>query len=198
MGLPRSRAVALAAMAAAALATAAVPAAAFVPAATLAPRRAKHVMDATFGQRIDSIKAAAVAGVAGGFAGAVPGGLLASYGSLAQWEFGTDTLSLECALFGIVYRYVLREDTENAMLKQGAIGAFAITRALAAVRVSDACASPPLMCGPPLGYLDWAMCGQIAGGLVTAGAAFAGAAAAVDYATEQEWIEKVPPIFGNE
>jgi len=50
-------------------------------------------------------------------------------GKLAEWEFHTGIFAFELALFGVVYRCVVRED-DNDMLKQGAVGAAALCRAL--------------------------------------------------------------------
>ena len=65
-------------------------------------------------------------------------------------------LSLSLLLFGIVYRYAVRSD-DNPMLKQGAVGAFAITRAVSQLNAPDNCVPIPLDCGPPLGYFSWPM-----------------------------------------
>ena len=40
---------------------------------------------------------------------------------LPQWEFNTDQMALQGALFAVVYRYATRED-QNPMLKQGVVG----------------------------------------------------------------------------
>lgn len=65
-------------------------------------------------------------------------------------------LSLSLLLFGILYRYAVRGD-DNPMLKQGAVGAFAITRAVSQLRAPENCVPIPLDCGPPLGYFSWPM-----------------------------------------
>ena len=56
---------------------------------------------------------------------------------------------------------------------------------MATVRVSSACLAVPLRCGPPLSYLDYAMLGQLASGLIVSGVAFGAAAAAIDANVEK-------------
>jgi hypothetical protein len=52
-------------------------------------------------------------------------------------------------LFGVTYRYAVRKDS-NIHLKQGVVGAFAITRAINLVDVSSICSQTfPLECGQP-------------------------------------------------
>jgi len=62
--------------------------------------------DFSFSQRIESLKTAGIGLLSGGLA-LTPVSLLHNTvdGNLAQWEFDTDTGSLEAALFAIVYRY---------------------------------------------------------------------------------------------
>jgi hypothetical protein len=62
---------------------------------------------------------------------------------LPQWEFNTDQMALQGALFAVVYRYATRED-QNPMLKQGVVGGFTLVRALPLVKVSAACEAIPL------------------------------------------------------
>jgi hypothetical protein len=73
-------------------------------------------------ERVESLKAGALAG-ATGLAASLPlfsgGGLLAPVSVFAS-----------CALFGIVYRYALRKDTGNVHLKGGVVAAFGLVRAL--------------------------------------------------------------------
>mgnify|MGYP004174665089 CR=1 FL=1 len=47
------------------------------------------------------------------------------------------------------------------------VAAFALTRGVGLVRVSPGCDAIPLSCGAPLGYLDWAMLGQLASGVAS-------------------------------
>jgi hypothetical protein len=115
-------------------------------------------------ERIESVKAAVVSTVAGSFANApfsVMGGLLFDGGRLTPtWEFSNDALALQLFLFGVVYRYAVRTD-ENPNLKQGVVGAFAVSRVLNMIRIDDAvCSSLPLNCGAPFGYVSWSMIQQ--------------------------------------
>lgn len=125
-----------------------------------------------FGERIESAKTG-VAGALAASVASVPVGFLAHLGDVAQWEFDTDQLALMGGLFGLVYRYAVRED-ENPMLRQGVVGALAV----------------PLRCGPPLSYLDWDMLFQLGAGVVESGIAFGAAAYAVDYGAERGWLQR--------
>jgi hypothetical protein len=101
-----------------------------------------------FGARIESIKCVVVGAFSGGIALA-PASLIndcaISGRSVAQWEFDTDMGALESALFAIVYRYCIREDT-NPQLKDGVVGAFLLTRTLTRVQIPSYCSSVPLDC----------------------------------------------------
>ena len=120
-----------------------------------------------------------------------PAEFLTHTNNIAQFEFDVDQISIAGALFGLVYRYVVRRDN-NPQLRQGVVGAFAITRTVATVRVSSECLAVPLRCGPPLSYLDYAMLGQLASGLIVSGVAFAAAAAAVDAGVDRGWLKRFP------
>uniref|UniRef100_A0A7S2X6P8 Uncharacterized protein n=1 Tax=Lotharella oceanica TaxID=641309 RepID=A0A7S2X6P8_9EUKA len=109
-------------------------------------------------ERLESVKAGIVGALAGSLA-AAPIALLSPNRLSPQWEFDHDGLAACLALSALVYRYAVRND-ENPMLKQGAVGAFAIARTLSLLRVSEQCSSLPLSCGPPLGFADWAMIAQ--------------------------------------
>ena len=98
-------------------------------------------------------------------------------------EFDSDVLALSLALFGITYRYTIRDDA-NDMLKQGAVGAFAITRMLSLIHVSEACTSLPLSCGPPLGYLNYQMIFSSLYHFFESFVAYFGAAVAIDKSIE--------------
>lgn len=141
-----------------------------------------------FTERIESVKAGAVGGLSASVAYALPGLL---YTSTAQWEFDTDMAALSGLLFGIVYRYAVREDS-NPNLKQGVVGAFAITRLLAKVRVPDYCVPIPLNCGAPLGYFDENMLGQMAVAGFASFAAYGAAAVALEVAFSQGWVKPFP------
>ena len=66
-----------------------------------------------------------------------------------------------CVLASVCVSAV-RQD-RNPQLKQGVVGAFVITRALAMLQASDGCTALPLSCGPPLGYFNWGMIATGAG-----------------------------------
>ena len=100
-------------------------------------------------ERTESAKAGAIAAVSGSLCSA-PAALLASTAFTPQWEFATDALAVDLLLFGVVYRYAVRSD-DNDMLKQGAVGAFALVRTLSSVRVGDQCSALPLNCVPSHG-----------------------------------------------
>lgn len=140
-------------------------------------------------QRLESLKAAALGAASGGLACA-PVALVAAGFDLATWEFDVDTLALASALFAITYRYTVREDA-SPMLRQGAVGAFALSRAGAAVRVPDTCAPAPLRCEPYGLYLDPTMLAQGAAAALVGACAFGAAAAAVDYACTRGWLRRV-------
>lgn len=102
-----------------------------------------------FGQRIASVQSLVLGAVAGSVSFAPLGllqDLLLDQTSLAQFEFDTDMAAIMGGLFAIVYRYCLRQDTDNPQLKQGVIAAFALTRTLGKIHVPDYCAALPLQC----------------------------------------------------
>jgi len=92
----------------------------------------------TFAQKIESTKAA-IAGFVTGATVQIPFSAVSTLAGDSVnkgAQFGVDTVigGVEAALFGIVYRYCVREGEEtNEQLGNGAAGAFAITRALSAV-----------------------------------------------------------------
>ena len=141
-------------------------------------------------ERLESAKAGVIAAASGSLL-AAPAALLASDAFSAQWEFSTDALAVQLALFGVVYRYAVRSD-DNDQLRQGAVGAFALTRTLAAARVGVQCTPLPLSCGPPLGYLDWDILLQLAALFGESALAFGGAAFALEYAWNSGWARRIP------
>jgi len=144
-----------------------------------------------FFERIESTKALALGAVAGSVALA-PVDLLFHLGNIPQWEFDTDSGALACGLFAVVYRYAVREDN-NPNLKQGVVGAFAITRALAFVQPPEGiCDALPLRCGPPFSYFSYEMLEQLIPGALESGVMFAATAAAFEAAAERGWVKKFP------
>ena len=120
------------------------------------PRWASGDVD-DFSQRLESGKVAVLSAVAGSVGHAplaIVGAFVWGDGLSAGWEFNTDALAVTLALFGVVYRYATRKDG-NVQLKQGVVGAFALTRTLNMVSLPETCTPLPLNCGAPLGYLSW-------------------------------------------
>lgn len=83
-------------------------------------------------ERIESGKAGAIA-VAGGAVGLLPSGLVQQYPPLALLLNVLSGLAA-CALFGVLYRYVVAGDPQNAQVRGGAVAAFGLTRGLAIVQ----------------------------------------------------------------
>jgi hypothetical protein len=78
-------------------------------------------------ERVESGKAAKVA-AAGGLLGTVPCALTSAASPLAAALTAGSVAT--CALCGIVYRYVVAADRDDAQLHSGAVAAFGLTRAL--------------------------------------------------------------------
>lgn len=143
-------------------------------------------------ERIESVKAAVLSAVGGSLA-AAPVSVVEALanggagGFDGQWEFNTDMLAVELFLFGVCYRYCVREDG-NPMLKQGVVGAFAIERTLSLIRIPASCSALPLSCGPPLGYVSWDMIYQAAGAGLPSFVAFGAGALLLEVAFEENWV----------
>lgn len=138
--------------------------------------------------RLESAKAGGAALIFGSLAFA-PAALLEPSHFTPQWELACDSLALMLALFGVTYRYAARTD-ENAMLKQGVVGAFALTRTLAALQAAPQCTAMPLQCGPPLGYFSWDMISQGVFLGIESFLAFGGAALAIEWLSDRNIIER--------
>ena len=80
-------------------------------------------------ERMESVKAAVVAGAGGG---ALAAPLLVSQGGGTA---AVGAAALSCAAFGVTYRYAVRRDVENSELKGGVVGAFGLARGLSAADV---------------------------------------------------------------
>lgn len=80
-------------------------------------------------ERVESVKAAVVAGAGGG---ALAAPLLVSQGGGTA---AVGAAALSCAAFGVTYRYAVRRDVENSELKGGVVGAFGLARGLSAADV---------------------------------------------------------------
>ncbi len=142
-----------------------------------------------FGQRIESIKTLVISALTGSIA-TFP--LIAlNDSSWAQFEFDTDGAALLAGLFGIVYRYTIRED-ENPQLNQGVIGSFVLTRTISKLHVPSYCTAIPLNCGPPLSYLDWEVLRQVFAYGVEASVLFGVTALVLDACMERNILSKFP------
>eukprot|EP00967_Tisochrysis_lutea_P067414 scaffold88030_cov30-Tisochrysis_lutea.AAC.1 len=147
-------------------------------------------------ERIESAKAGGVSLLAGSLS-SVPLALVSPQAFGAQWELAHDGLAVMLLLFGVVYRYAVRED-DNDMLKQGVVGAFAVTRALAELRASPECTALPLSCGSPLGYADWQMIANGAFGVLEALVAFGGAAFVLEMGFRKGVLRRLPGSLPTE
>jgi len=91
-------------------------------------------------QRKESAKVCAIAVVSGCLASVPAMGASHAINEIVvssdQWVFSLGMLAVELALFGAVYRCTVRGD-DNSMLRDGAVGAFALCRALASLTVSS-------------------------------------------------------------
>ncbi len=139
--------------------------------------------------RIESLKAAVLAGIAAGIVAAVLllahrvpslglGSALASIASgLSGSTFWISALiaGLSGGLFGITYRYAVRQD-ENSQLKAGVVLAFSLVRGLALVNVAAA-----------VSLQGWPFAVAIAESLLM----FTTAAASLELARQQRWIKAV-------
>ena len=131
-------------------------------------------------ERVESAKAAACSAIAGTLLSAPlllsqsPGGSV-SVESLAG-------VFLSCSLFGVVFRYAVRDDANNDQLKAGVLGAFGLTRGLGEADVylhgSDATA-----------LASWAEAALLVGESVLT---FAFAYAALEYGYENELLKPFP------
>lgn len=139
-------------------------------------------------ERVQSAKAAGIAAVSGSVASApVKASALLASNALSkgkesvslmnEWVFCTVELGVELALFGAVYRCIVRSD-DNDMLKQGAIGAFALCRALASTQILK-------------DTNTWMQIGTYFG---ESALAFSAAAAALEFAWDRGWCRRLPGI----
>ena len=131
-------------------------------------------------ERIESAKAATAA--------AVSGALLSLPLTVSQSPGGIVTLEsvagifLSCAVFGVTYRYAVRDDLGNDQLKGGVVGAFGLARGLGSADV--------YLHGSDAGtFASWAEAALLAGESVLV---FAFAAAALEAGFTRELIEPFP------
>jgi len=145
-----------------------------------------------FAERIESVKAVVIS-VAGGIVGLLPllivQGVSSSFSP--SWEFHSDSWAVFLALFGITYRYAVRTDG-NPQLKQGVVGAFAITFALRVVSPPAFCTSLPLDCGPPFHYIDPSMLVSGASSFIEALIGYGAAAYAIEKSFGTGLVRRFP------
>lgn len=144
-------------------------------------------------ERIESGKACVIASISGTFASAPvkASALLATNAltkatALAEWEFSVGTLAVELALFGVVYRCVVRND-DNDMLRQGAVGAFALCRALSSMQVSTSS-------NPDVWLHDVSTMARFGIYFGESALAFGLAAWALEFAWNKGWARRLPGI----
>ena len=144
-------------------------------------------------ERTESGKVCAISAIAGSLASA-PVKLSTLYASnafvksstLGQWEFSITVLAVQLALFGVVYRAAVRCD-DNDNLKQGAVGAAALCRALSALPVSNSWTPE-----------TWLQLGVFFG---EGALAFGCAATAIEFAWDKGWatpLQGVAPVLYEE
>ena len=142
-------------------------------------------------ERIESVKCAVISSVGGSLLYAPFSITLALFsgGLTGQWEFNTDMLAVSLAVFGLTYRYAIRED-DNNNLKDGVVTAFVLTRTLANIHVPETCSSLPLDCGEPLHYLSMSMVKELLKSGVDSYVAYSAARYVLDKGFESNLISK--------
>ncbi|GMH59600.1 hypothetical protein TrRE_jg4013 [Triparma retinervis] len=142
-------------------------------------------------KRIESLKAGAIGGLVGASVSSpflyLSSALLSPPNPTGQWEFQTDMASIEGALFAICFRYIVRTDTDNEMLKMGALGAFILVRTLPLISVPSTCSSVPLKC-EYLYILDPATIPQVAFHGIESLALFGSAFLALNHSFNKKWL----------
>lgn len=129
-------------------------------------------------EKMESAKASGIAALGGSLA-SVPvkaSALLVSHGFTGQWEFNNVALAIQLALFGAIYRCVIRSD-DNDMARQGCVGGFALLHALSATTVSKGGADVFLKVGTLFGESCLA---------------YWGAAWALEYAFDRGYLRPLP------
>lgn len=133
--------------------------------------------------RAESGKAAALA-AAGGLAGALP--LLLSSSSVGVQGLLSLAASLAaCLLFGVTYRYAVRQDATNMHLRGGVVAAFGLVKALGAADVIQATADAS----------DVLSADVVGNAALYAGQCmllFGFAAAAVEAGFSNGWVKRMP------
>ena len=98
--------------------------------------RAPAVRASLADERIESLKASTMAAISGSIVAVPTLSLSNTLASVPEWEYAIGMLAAQLALFGAVYRCTVRCD-DNKMLRQGAVGAAALCRALASLPLSS-------------------------------------------------------------
>ena len=136
-------------------------------------------------QKTEAVKACAISTLAGGLA-SIPLSPLAlsltdqvEYISSKYVGFEVGLLLAQLGLFGAVYRCTVRSD-DNSMLREGAVGAFALCRAIASL--------------PPSDYWDSSLTKQLVVYFGEGWLVFGFAAVALEYAFVRGFVLPVPGI----
>lgn len=109
--------------------------------------------------------------------------LATNAGSTAVTDFSNVALAIQLAVFGVVYRYAVRND-ENDKLKQLTVGSFSIVRAFSCVNALSTSKIAPD---------KWV---QVAAYFGESALAFGLAAAALEYAWGKGWCRRLPGYSG--
>ena len=161
---------------------------------TSKPLQTKRLKSYTFKasneDRFESVKSAVASAIGGSLSFTTYSVLVGiSSGFSPAWELRADTLAVSLLLFGITYRYAVRED-ENAQLKQGVVLSFAVSRALCLITPSEFCTSIPLDCGPPFHYFSISMILSGISGFIESLLGYGGAALALENLFEQGVVRR--------
>lgn len=93
-------------------------------------------------EKVESAKAAAIAGVGGGLA-SLPYILAAGHPPLNMALSAAVSLA-SCTLFGVTFRYAVRQDLQNLQLKGGVVAAFGLVRGSAQADMLQLSAANPI------------------------------------------------------
>jgi len=146
--------------------------------------------------RIESVKSGLISAFGGSFLVAPFSVALTqlptSSGLNSQWELSIDMFAASLFLYGIIYRYTIREDDDYPMLNSGIIGAFTVIRVLSMLKVDESCTPFPLYCGPPLNYFSWNMIIQGITAFVESFIGFTAASYCIEFAFRKNWLSRAP------
>jgi len=109
----------------------------------------------------------------------------------SQFLFDTVTGGVSAAAFATIYQYFIQPyPTKNEDLKMSIVGAFVVCRSFSRIIPSPYCDG--LICGAPLGFMDWDMLQQYALNFLEDLALFGAAAMVLQYACEKGFISYAP------